>query len=475
MMPGCIWWLSYCVFSLAAHAASEVAPVSEDYVVRVWDTDDGLPQNTITGIAQTPDGYLWLATQGGLARFDGVRFTPFSKGTTPGLESSYARAVATDRSGALWIGQERGGVARLRGGHFETIAPVAPPTARTRWAGSFAEDAEGAVWIGLAPDQAVSRWRGGQMTKLTSDDGVGAGEDTFVHADSDGRIWFATKETCGVFDGARFQPIDPQGGDRVHLAAARKGGMWATRGNKLLRYTADGAREEMADIGWLGGGPLGGAAEVNVIYEDREGDLWLGTRGAGLLRFRAGNFVRVPTSHQAVQAIAEDREGNLWVGTLGGLNRLRPQRFFLRNARHGLATEGVQSLCEDTDGRLWLAVRDSAPVRAVNATNQSFAAPAGWTGGAVTTLCADPSGGIWLGYDGPDLQRWREGTYNWVASSGRVAALLCDHAGNVWVAGMQEGLIRFRAGGGYPEPTAEGMILVRALAEDAAGRIWAGT
>src|SRR6187397_1730127 len=115
----CCLWLGLAGGAPDALAAADAVPLSEDYVLRVWETDDGLPQNTITGITQTPDGYLWLATQGGLARFDGVRFTPYLKGTTPGLQSSYARAVATDRTGALWIGQERGGVARLRGGAFD--------------------------------------------------------------------------------------------------------------------------------------------------------------------------------------------------------------------------------------------------------------------------------------------------------------------------------------------------------------------
>jgi len=100
---------------LACEAFGQGAQASEEYVLRVWETDDGLPQTTVTGIAQTPDGYLWLATQGGLSRFDGVRFTTFLKGATPGLESSYVRTVAVDRGGALWIGLERGGVARAAG------------------------------------------------------------------------------------------------------------------------------------------------------------------------------------------------------------------------------------------------------------------------------------------------------------------------------------------------------------------------
>lgn len=456
--------------ALPVRAEAELVSVANDYVLRVWETDDGLPQNTVTGIAQTPHGYLWLATQGGLVRFDGVRFTSYLKGTTPGLESSYARAVLSDRAGALWIGLERGGVARMQGGRFETILPVAPPTAETRWAGSFAEDTEGAVWIGMAPDQTVYRWQGGRLTKLSADDGVGPGQDTFVHADAAGRIWFATKEACGVFDSARFQPVDPQGGNRVHLAPSRDGGMWATRGQKLLRYRPDGGREEVADLAWLGG-----AVEITVLCEDRAGDLWLGTRGAGLLRFRAGQLARAPTSHRAVQAIFEDRDRNLWVGTIGGLNRLRPQRFFLRGVEHGVATEGVNSVCQDTEGRLWLAVRDSAPVHSVDAAHQRFVAPAGWTGGAVTSMCPDPSGGIWLGYDGGALQRWRDGHYSKEGPVQRVSTLLCDREGTLWIATMREGLVRFRDGIAEPEPAVAGLTLVRALGEDSAGGIWAGT
>lgn len=470
----------FCVGLIASFGA-QPEPIAPDpsragdesggYVQRLWDSDDGLPQNGITGIAQTPDGYLWLATQGGLARFDGVRFTSFFKGTTPGLESSYTRAVATDRQGTLWIGLERGGVARMMGGRFETILPVAPPTTVTRWASSFAEDAQGGMWIGIAPEQTVFRWFNGRLTKFTVDDGVGPGQDIFVHADVRGRIWFASKGACGIFDGARFQPIDPAGGDRVHLAPARDGRMWATRGQKLLRYTAEGGREEVADIGWLGG-----AIEVNALYEDRAGNLWMATRGAGLMRFRDGNFTSVATAHQAVHAIYEGRDGNLWAGTMGGLSRLRPQRFFLRGAASGVIKEGVQSLCEDTEGGLWLAVRDSSPVRAVDGTNQHFAEPdGGWSGGVVTTIVADPVRGVWIGYDGGAIQNWKDGVFSRVGPVLRVASLLCDRQGTLWVGTFQEGLVEIRGGAVELLPRTNGLNLVRALGEDSSGGIWAGT
>jgi len=125
-------------------------PVSDEYVLRTWEVDDGLPGNNVSSIAQTPDGYLWLVTSSGLARFDGVRFTPFLKETTPGLESNQVRALFVARDGALWVGLERGGVSRKMGDHFEVIVPFAPRTAWPLWTSSFAQDSEGAVWF--APD-----------------------------------------------------------------------------------------------------------------------------------------------------------------------------------------------------------------------------------------------------------------------------------------------------------------------------------
>lgn len=228
----------------------DAIPVSEEYVLRVWEVDDGLPNNSIFGIAQTPDGYLWLATSSGLARFDGARFTSFLKDATPGLESNRMRTVFVARDGALWIGLERGGVARRAGDRFETIVPVAPPgTASTIWTSSFAQDAAGAVWSGFYSERKVLRWHDGTLSTFSGKEGIGPGQDTSVYADAGGRIWFTTTEGCGVFDGKRFQSIDSTGGGWAHLASARDGGMWAARGGRLLRYRADGSHEVIADLG----------------------------------------------------------------------------------------------------------------------------------------------------------------------------------------------------------------------------------
>jgi ligand-binding sensor domain-containing protein len=110
--------LSVCVLLPAAALALDPRKAITQYVHDVWTTEDGLPQNSILSIAQTRDGYLWVGTWGGLARFDGVRFTVFDRGNTPALKNNYIYALYEDREGSLWIGTGGGGLTRLRDGKF---------------------------------------------------------------------------------------------------------------------------------------------------------------------------------------------------------------------------------------------------------------------------------------------------------------------------------------------------------------------
>ena len=447
-------------------------PVSDDYVLRTWDMDDGLPSDIVYGIAQTPDGHLWVASWKGLARFDGAAFTPFLKEATPGLESDRARAVYVARNGDLWVGLEYGGVVRMRGNRFETIAPGLRNSA-TAWIGSFAEEAGGGIWFGHASIGKADRWLDGKLSEFTTNNGI-AGFETFVHADAARRIWFSTKQACGIFDGTRFQPIDPQGGERVVLAPASDGGMWATRAQRLLlRYHADGSREVVADISRFCG-PSG----VTVLQEDHAGNLWIGTRTEGLFRFRQGNFVQVLTSHPDVECIFEDREDNLWVGTRGGgLNRLRPRAFFLHQKKDGLHNDTVTSLCQDGEGKLWLLGSDGTPVHALDSANQSFAIPTDWStevGGPTLAMCSDPAGGVWLaGIKG--LLSWRDGIFSLETLRESAIRLLVDKQGDLWAATTRGALVHHRAGTNTVMPIADGPIQALALGEDLTGRVWVGT
>ena len=191
------------------------------------------------------------------------------------------------------------------------------------------------------------------------------------------------------------------------------------------------------------------AVAINSMFEDREGNLWLATRGMGLIRWRNGALVRVPTSQNNILAVAEDREGNIWAGTSGGgLNRLRLRGFYMHKADEGLYNDHVVSVCEDTEGKLWLAPTPYPPVRATDAGNRSFTTPPGWgiaaIKGNVTALCADPAGGVWIACSNGRLLHWRDGAYAVTPPHVAAVGLLVDRQGDLWVAAARGALIRLR-------------------------------
>lgn len=449
---------------------ADPVPESQDYLLRNWDMGEGLPANTVPAITQTSDGYLWLATWNGLVRFDGHRFTVMRKDTVPGLASHHLRTVFAARDGWIWLGLENGGVARMKDGRCEIVTPLPPPSNTSLGINSIAEDADGAIWLGSIPELEVFRWKNGKISRFSGDDGIFAGFATHLHTSSEGRLWVTTTEMCAYFDGTRFQPVDPEGGGGPRLAAAREGGMWAARGELLLHYQKDGTREVIADLGGLGG-----ASQISSMLEDRAGNLWIGTTGAGLFRYREGKFVRVPTTHTAIASLFEDREENLWVGTQGGgLDCLRRRIFALRQTRNGLPNEVIASLAVDTAESLWMVGMDGSVVVSVDATNQSFKTPSGGKDWNAYVLCPDNVGGMWSGgFSG--LGHWRDGIFRRVGQLGSVTSLLLDRQADLWVATVDGPLVLHREGVDLPMPVADGLIETRALAEDGAGRIWVGT
>jgi len=327
------------------------------------------------------------------------------------------------------------------------------------------------VWFGSSNEAKVFRARGGKVDAFTQAEGVAPGSPAAVQVAVDGKIWVTTPGGCGIFDGGRFQPVDPAGGGQLRLARSRTGGMWATRGGKLLRYGSNGDRAVVTDAAWLDG-----AGQVNALHEDRQGTLWTGTLDAGLICYRDGGFRRVPTSFNDIACLSEDAEGNLWIGRWGGgLNRLSPRGFFLRQTKHGLRHDAVNSLCEDREGRPWILGRDGTPMRASDEAARSFAPAAGWSGEQwVSLLCADPRGGVWLGTPN-GLMCWENDQVTREPFREPVGEMFMDRANGLWIATSGGGVFRFLDGNIKAIPGDGGLVQARAMAEDSGGRIWIGT
>jgi ligand-binding sensor domain-containing protein/signal transduction histidine kinase len=460
--------VSLACFVWPARAADEPAAAG-DYLQRRWDVDDGLPDDAVAAITQTHDGYLWIGTARGLARFDGVRFQLFTAANTPALASDHIRFLAEDNEGALWIGLNHGGIVRHRNGEFEPMASQTDIPAN--WPTSLVADGEGGVWAGL-PNLRAARWRGGKWTEYGEVDGIAGSGAVNCIAGFHGRTWFTTETSCGFFDGTRFITLTtdvplPQ------FQPRHDDGCWLARANVLRKFNERGQTLLMGAMPWNGG-----AAEIQTLLETRDGVLWIGTKGQGLYRLDDTGIERVPTSHPFITAIHEDREGNLWIGTWGdGVNRLRLRQIKLHDARNGLLGDEVSSICEDADGGLWFASRNAGVVRLANGRTTAFTVDHGWPGGVLATICAPPrAADLWFGTLGAGLLNGYKGRFTNEGLKGElIESLRQDSNGILWIGTAENGLFRRDNGLITREPTGNGLRAITAI-EDCGGKcLWVGT
>lgn len=469
------WWCGGAVFlgcSLPLFAVTNSA-----WFARAWQTEDGLPEHTIVGLEQTPDGYLWIATHRSLSRFDGLRFQDFTPPTPAGPAADQIRALLSDRRGRLWLARDGAAVLSVEAGRVTQVLTLeaAAPGAQAR---ALAEDGEGGIWVGDS-DGSAFRIHEGKVRAFGIGDGL-LGEGTcWLTTDVEGRLWFSQAGRVGIFRGGRFVTLLSLDQPSVRIALARRGGIWLCAGLKLLHYQEGGGSETVAELKL---DPSGLEAAVAALYEDKTKGLWIGTSSGGLFRYDAGGLKSVETSHPNIINIAEDLEGNIWVGTRGGgLNRLSPRAIQLVNPASGLPFTAVQSACEDATGTLWVAGQNGSLARRSKGRWSLVSSEAGWNGGAVVCVTAEAGGGVLLGTRDKGVFRHDQGAFTPLALNAKlpnlaIRSLYAGPNGDLWVA-IKSGVVRFRAadGGGKHFSLPGGASDVRTFAQDASGDVWMGT
>jgi ligand-binding sensor domain-containing protein/signal transduction histidine kinase len=418
--------------ALALDPARELGQFSR----QVWQTENGLPQNTVHAVLQTRDGYLWAATEEGLARFDGLGFVVFDKGNTPQLKTNDIRSVMQDRAGALWLSTGEG-LVRLAGGEsasFTTEQGLPSNDVELAF-----EDHVGRLWVGTAA--GLARLSGGAFTSFTTRDGLAAGGVQALFEDGDGTLW------VGTTDG---------------LSRSREG--------KFLSFAAGDA---LAGVG------------VQAIEQGADGCLWLGTTG-GLACYKDGRFRNYSTRdglpNDRVTSLRADRAGGLWVGTAGGLARFNEGRFETFNANDALAAAIILSVFEDAEGSLWVGTESGGLSQLKDKKFTTYTTREGLSSDLVKSVYEDRRGDLWIGTYGGGLNLLRDGrvakTYTTKEGlpSNIVLALFDDAAGDLWV-GTPDGLSRLRAGKFETYTTADGLPndFVRSIYADAEGSLWVGT
>ncbi len=473
-------WLWLAVSCCRASAAT--AGLRSEYAVRAWQTDEGLPQSSVKCIVQTPDGYLWLATFDGLARFDGVRFTVFDTANVPGLPSNRLVWLHADREGGLWLVTEYNELARLAAGRCQVFGSAEGlPPGGIEWIG---EDGQGGLWV-AAHDGGLGRLQNARFVPVSCPSELPKGRIVRLFGDSEGRLWLERGGRVACFAQGQFTMLKAPGGDQVAvvecLCPSRDGGFWMV--------TPEGLRK-FRDGQWL----LESwrcpdfKTHLEDALEDRVGNLWLATYNNGLFRFRPPGTWEHFTEEsgltsQRLRSLFCDREGNLWAGTDGGgLNRLgtRPWRMITR--REGLGVDAVHSVSQDLQGRIWFG----------GGTTKPYWLDQGVVSVAIESPLSDPidgvwailparDGAIWVGTYGGKVFRYQHGALTAYGKAegmltGSVWALLTDRKGAVWVGGAN-GLSRIQNGHATHFTRQEGLSSekVRALAEDADGSLFVGT
>jgi ligand-binding sensor domain-containing protein/signal transduction histidine kinase len=440
---------------------------------QTWLTENGLPGNTVHAIMQTSDGYIWVATEEGLARFDGVSFTIFDTRNTPQFRSNDIRALAEDRRGALWIGTASG-LVRLAGTEFrsftrddrlpsEVIQRIYKDSHDNLWVATagglarykdgaftsrqgipgntveaFFEDRDGTLWIGTPA--GLSQFKDEKFVERAMGDSFANGSVFSISQDADGRMWFGTLDGLVSFD----------------------------HGRQRVYSTRDGLPNN----------------RVTGLLTDQEGTLWVGT-AAGLARMAGDRFVSFeasdPISSDGILSIFEDREGSVWVGAeSAGLGLIKDTKFTTYTIKDGLGNDLVKSVYEDHFGNLWFGTNGGGLTVLKNGVFSSYTTKDGLSSNVVLALFGDDQGALWVGT--PDgLDRFKDGKFTVYTSADGLAddfvrSVYMDHDRNLWV-GTRGGLTLIKDGSFAVYTSADGLPdnLIGPIYEDEQHNVWIGT
>jgi ligand-binding sensor domain-containing protein len=482
------------------------------YVHRVWQNQQGLPQGTIYSIVQTHDGYLWLGSQTGLIRFDGVRFETLEniRRTTP--PNLWIRSAVEDSHHVLWIATSDSGIFRMDGGSFtrygkaegllsESITCLASAKNGDLWActdGGMARIHEGKLtMLSNSPIRAAceasdgTMWTGGDNGSLSSWDGVNyvAHHSAKLPANAsiralqcaDDGLWVGT--TSGLLHIGKtseqlFTSKDGLADTRILcLAESHEGGLWIGTRNGFSRLR-NGEIESYR--------PQEGLSQSTVysMFEDAEGSLWVGTKN-GLNQFFSARALPY-TMNEGLPSndtgpILQDRRGNIWIGTLGaGLARFAGKRFEVTTSKQGLASNWIYALAEDRDGALWVGTTlglnrlRSGTVDATYSTERGLPSP------HIRALFFDHAGVLWAGTE-KGLAVFANGSFSTPKNTpaelkGPIAAINEDRNGRVYVATEHDGLYYYEDGAAH-ELFQDGAPIrdVDALYTDPDGLLWIGS
>jgi ligand-binding sensor domain-containing protein/signal transduction histidine kinase len=447
------------------------------FTFRCWQSEQGLPQDRVRALAQTLDGYIWVGTDDGLARFDGARFVSF--GLPEGLPSSPIRTLFGDSHGSLWIGSVGDGLIHWQEGHLTvfTTATGLPSDSVS----ALAEDGEGRIWIGT--DSGLALWQNGRLIPFEPAKQFSGKAISALCKDRQGNIWVAATGV-GVFEyhSGAFVPLedattrellqDPHcilvdKAERIWIGAGddfvlcRDGNQW--RPYRIPRHLA--------------------RSFVSSLAEQPDGTVWAGSISEGLFEFKDRNMTAVNASSglsdNSVESLLADRDGNLWAGTDTGLNLLRQRDLFAFDQRRGLGYGAVDGLAEIAPGQVWVGKPgDGVYQWDGQSFSQVMSADLSVVGPQINVLLQSKGGGCWVAgkygllfFEAPAKTADKARLFT---LPGLNIISLCEASNGVLWVGTSEGkLFRLENDAWREETNLDHPLTTIATAAD--GAIWVGT
>jgi PAS domain S-box-containing protein len=474
-------------FTVSPVGALDTSRQISQYGHTAWRIEDGVFAGAPNVMAQTTDGYLWIGTQAGLMRFDGVRFVSWKPPEGNELPSSRITSLLGGRDGSLWIGTGAG-LARWRNGNLTNYGDAAGSIM------AILEDRAGTIWIARANLSDTN----GPLCKVTDarvrcygrDDGLAIPYAVTLASDSLGNIWLAgglmvsrwQTSSAETYVSAGLNPAEIFNGV-LALASTPDGSLWVG----LVHAGKGGGLRQLVQGAWK---PFvtpefdGSALEVTRLLVDRDGSLWVGTLNRGVYRIQGHKVEHLRSSDglsgDAVAGLFQDREGNIWIATARGIDNFHDLRVASFSTRQGLSADQVNSVVASRDGTLWIGNYNLDVLRSGKIT--SIQPRNGLPGREMTSLLEDRAGRLWVGVD-QELSVYEQGKFTKIHTRdgspfGTVRAMTEDVDGNIWAATSSNAdrnrLLRIQDRRIHEDISTPQLPLANTLAADPHGGVWLG-
>jgi len=523
-------FLVLAIFCLGGGARGQTvtnAALNDGYLINVWDSERGLPENSVVSLAQTLDGYLWLGTlQAGIARFDGMRFTSFNPVNVAALPRVDIQQLLVDSEGVLWIAMVGGTLARYEAGQFtlessfslsgrdavttlvasrtnevifatklgELIRGRRRPGTNSLWekiklpnanpAPQCRASSDGRIWY-RQRNLRLSYWRDGMLESNQPNADFLDQKVTAIRSDSEGRVWVGTERGLARWEDNVFVNMTPTNAETdvavQDFVFAGDGGVWVRTNGRMRKSFA---RQWIAEAQGWSEVPIGGAAE---LQGDHDGGVWLRNRNQGVWHVQPDGKIQSLNDKNGlpnglIDCLMPDSEGNIWLGIEGGgLVRVRPRHFEILHRPDSAAGAVVRSVCEDADGSIWLGGSDGKVFQWQNKSFQEIVFPKTTLPVRDVTLWPDEQNGMWVGTVQNGAWLWNSNTLRQPFPADAIGTVVRvffkDRHGIMWL-GNEFGLYRWNDGKLEHFTQAQGFQngeYVLAIADDAEGSLWIGT